>query len=71
LILFARSAVLLGLAIWIFGTISKGGGGGNIVPIVLAVAAVAGSGYLLWAGSAKAFNYRIEVKTDLLEMSLP
>ena len=70
LIVFARSAFLLSLAIWFLGMFRKGGGG-NIVPVVLAVLALGGSGWLLVQGWSKTQNYRIEVKTDLLHMSLP
>jgi hypothetical protein len=68
-VLFGRSALLLAFAAWLLPR--KGTGSGSIAPIVLAVAVLIGSAWLLMTGWSKVFDYRIAVHNDALSLNVP
>jgi len=68
-VLFGRSALLLAIAAWLLPR--KGTGGSNVVPIVLVVATLIGSGWLLKTGWSRVFDYRIAVHNEALRLNVP
>jgi hypothetical protein len=68
-LLFGRSAALLLICLWAVSARVKGGG--NALPLFIAVAALVWSGWLLMTGWSTVFNYRIEVRSDQLLLDIP
>lgn len=67
--LFGRSAALLLVSLWV---VSSGGkGGGRTTGLIIAGAILAGSGWLLKTGWSTVYDYRIEVRNELLQLSIP
>jgi len=67
-LLLGRSAILLALAWWIVGGRGKGFG---VPGIVIAVILVGAAGWLSKTGWDRTSAYRIEVRTDRLQVRLP
>ena len=67
-LLYGRSMVLLGIAVWF---VRSGGKGGGIAPILLAV--VIGGGAIAWyvTGNAKLSDYRIDLAPSGMDIQLP
>ena len=67
--LFGRSGALVLVAFWV---VSSGGkGGGRTTGLIIAVAILAGSGWLLKTGWNTVFNYRIDVRNEVLQLRIP
>lgn len=69
IMLFGRSGALLLVGLWAFS--SSGKGGGKTTGLIIVVAALAGSGWLLKTGWSTVFDYRIEVRNEGLELRIP
>lgn len=68
-LLYGRSMVLVGLALWLVKT--RRSGGGNVITILLALGLGAGAVGLYVAGNRKVSHYRIELNPVGLALNLP
>jgi hypothetical protein len=69
ILLFGRSAALLLICLWALSARVKGGD--NTLALIIAAAALVGSGWWLIVGWSTVFDYRVVVHDELLHLDIP